>query len=138
MAGPLASLASLYEVLCVPERYWPVKALAKCSAYDAPGCLMCAAQALMNVLKEGLALFSGQASQIGRTDAPFVQDAANIVVISSPVLQALCFIFIFRWVTGEISKYDASPVCFDHHKYSTRFGRSPLCFRRSPLCCRGF
>lgn len=56
-AGPLAPLAALNEILRVSECGWPVEALAEGFTHEAPGRLVCAAEALVDVFQEGLALF---------------------------------------------------------------------------------
>ena len=108
MACPLAPLTALHEVLCIPKRCRPIKALTRCFANDASGCLVCAAQALVDAPEEGLACLSGQAPQVGCTDASLVEDAADIAVISCSMLESLCF--VFGTFTCEVLEYYLSPV----------------------------
>lgn len=60
-ASPLVPLAMLNEVLRVSEGSWPVEALAEDFPHKAPGRLVRTAEALVDVLQEGSALFFGHA-----------------------------------------------------------------------------
>ena len=87
--------------------------------------LVCAAQAFVDAPEEGLARLSGQAPQVGCTDAPLVEDAADIAVISCSVLESLCFVFVFGTFTCEVLEYYLSPVRFVHEEHGACSVESP-------------
>lgn len=67
----------------------------------------------------------------GAQTPPPVEFSADDVVISGPMPEALCFGYIFEFITCEEFDDDASPIRVGDQEHCAS---SPLSFGRSPLC----
>ena len=114
-----------HEVLGVSKRGWAVEALAKGPRYEGSGGLVRSTVSLVDLPEQVLALLLGYASEEGGADAPFVQLAADDTVILGVVPEPLCFSWVFRLFTCEVTGDLMSPVCIidKHHEV-----HSPSCF----------